>query len=116
MSVVPRISHGILSLNIESKEELYKAYMPFVSNGGIFIPTTRAYQLGEEVFMLLTLMDDPDKIPVTGKVVWVTPKAAQGGRKPGIGIQLSPEDTTIVQKIETYLAGALNSGRKTNTL
>jgi type IV pilus assembly protein PilZ len=116
MSVVPRISHGILSLNIETKEDLYKAYMPFVANGGIFIPTARAYQLGEEVFMLLTLMDDPDKIPITGKVIWVTPKAPQGGKKPGIGIQLSPEDTTLVQKIETHLAGALNSGRPTNTL
>jgi type IV pilus assembly protein PilZ len=116
MSVVPRISHGILSLKIEAKEDLYKAYMPFVTNGGIFIPTNRSYQLGEEVFMLLTLMDDPDKIPVTGKVIWVTPKAAQGAKKPGIGIQLSPEDTTLVQKIETHLAGALNSGRSTNTL
>jgi type IV pilus assembly protein PilZ len=116
MSVVPRISHGILSLNIETKEDLYRAYMPFVTNGGIFIPTPRAYQLGEEVFMLLTLMDEPDKIPVTGKVIWVTPKAAQGGKHPGIGIQFSAEDTALVQKIETYLAGALSSGRRTNTL
>lgn len=116
MSVVPRISHGILSLNIETKEDLYKSYMPYVTNGGIFIPTTRSYQLGEEVFMLLTLMDEPDKIPVTGKVIWVTPKAAQGGKKPGIGIQFSTEDTTLVQKIETHLAGALNSGRRTHTL
>lgn len=116
MSVVPRISHGILSLNIETKEELYRAYMPFITNGGIFIPTPRAYQLGEEVFMLLNLMEEPDKIPVTGKVVWVTPKAAQGGKRPGIGIQFSAEDTLLVQKIETYLAGALGSGRRTHTL
>ncbi len=116
MSVVPRISHGILSLNIETKEDLYRAYMPFVTNGGIFIPTPRAYQLGEEVFMLLTLMDEPDKVPVTGKVIWVSPNVAQGGKQPGIGIQFSAEDTALVQKIETYLAGALNSGRRTNTL
>lgn len=116
MSVVPRISHGILSLAIETKEDLYKAYMPFITHGGLFIPTTRSYQLGEEVFMLLTLIEEPDKIPITGKVIWVTPKAAQGGKIPGIGIQLSPEDTTLVQKIETYLAGALSSGRRTHTL
>jgi len=116
MSVVPRISHGILSLVIDSKDDLYKAYMPFVNNGGLFIPTQRSYQLGEEVFMLLTLMDEPDKIPVTGKVIWMTPKAAQGGRLPGIGIQFSSDDQTLVQKIETYLAGALNSGRRTHTL
>lgn len=116
MSVVPRISHGILSLAIETKEDLYKAYMPFVTNGGLFIPTPRAYQLGEEVFMLLSLMDEPDKLPVTGKVVWVTPKAAQGGRVPGIGIQLSQDDSALVRKIETYLAGSLSSGRRTHSL
>ncbi|MDY6890982.1 MAG: PilZ domain-containing protein [Pseudomonadota bacterium] len=116
MAVMPRISHGILSLTIGDRESLYKAYMPFITNGGLFIPTARSYQLGEEVFMLLTLMDEPDKVPVTGKVVWVTPKAAQGGRIPGIGIQLSGDDAALVRKIETYLAGMLESGRRTNTL
>jgi len=116
MAIMPRISHGILSLTVSSKEDLYRAYMPFIGSGGLFIPTTRSYQLGEEVFMLLTLMDEPDKIPVAGKVVWVTPKGAQGGKTPGIGIQLSNDDAALVGKIETYLAGALGSGRRTNTL
>ncbi|EXJ11369.1 MULTISPECIES: PilZ domain-containing protein [Nitrincola] len=116
MSIVPRISHGILSLTIETKEDLYKSFMPFVVNSGLFIPTSRPYRLGDEVFVLVTLMDEPDKIPVTGKVIWITPKAAQGGRVPGIGIQLSGEDTALVRKIENILAGALNSNRRTYTL
>ena len=116
MSVVPRMSHGILSLAIETTEDLYKSYMPYVKNGGLFIPTTRTYQLGEEVFMLLSLIEEDDKIPVTGKVIWVTPRAAQGGRIPGIGIQLSQDDATLVSKIETYVAAQLNSGRRTNTM
>lgn len=116
MAIVPRISHGILSLVIGSKEALLKAYMPFITNGGLFIPTSRSYQLGEEVFMLMTLMEEPDKIPVTGRVIWVTPKASAGGRIPGIGIQLSTEDSSLVRKIENYLAGALGQGRRTNTL
>lgn len=113
---MPRISHGILSLTVSTKEELYKAYMPFVTSGGLFIPTQRSYQLGEEVFMLLTLMEEPDKIPVAGKVIWVTPKGAQGGKTSGIGIQLSNDDAALVGKIETYLAGALSSGRRTYTI
>ncbi|WP_415884783.1 PilZ domain-containing protein [Neptuniibacter sp. QD29_5] len=116
MVAVPRLSHGILSLNIQTKEELYEAYLPYITNSGLFIPTLRSYHLGEEVFMLLELMDEGDKIPVTGKVIWVTPKGAQGGRTPGIGIQLSADDTTLVNKIETYLAGTLNSEKKTNAL
>jgi type IV pilus assembly protein PilZ len=55
--------NGILSLTIKDKAVLYSAYMPFLSNGGLFVPTNKAYDIGDEVFMLLTLMDEPEKIP-----------------------------------------------------
>lgn len=116
MSLSPRASHGILSLTIKNKDELYRSFMPFVKSGGLFVPTQRNYHVGEEVFMLLDLMEEPDKIPVTGKVVWVTPRGAQGGKMAGIGIQLMTDDNTIVNKIETYLAGAMNSGKPTLTM
>ncbi len=74
---------GVLSLNIRERAALYAAYMPFLKGGGIFIPTSRQYQLGEEVFMLLSLMDDPNRIAVQGKVVWITPEGRPG--KPHAG-------------------------------
>ena len=46
---------GILSLAVKDKAALYSAYMPFVKNGGIFVPTPKRYFLGDEVFLLLTL-------------------------------------------------------------
>lgn len=108
---------GILSLAIRDKSALYAAYMPFVRNGGLFIPTNKDYQLGDEVFMLLTLMDEKERLPVAGKVVWVTPKGAQGNRTAGIGVQFSEQDNgTVRNKIETYLAGALKSDRQTHTM
>lgn len=107
---------GILSLTIKDKAVLYAAYMPFVKHGGLFIPTNKTYKLGDEVFMLLNLMDEPEKIPVAGKVVWVTPKGAQGNRSAGIGVQFSDQDNTAVNKIETYLAGSLESERPTHTM
>lgn len=108
--------NGILSLTIKDKAVLYAAYMPFVQNGGLFIPTSKSYRLGDEVFMLLNLMDEPEKIPVAGKVVWVTPKGAQGNRAAGIGVQFSDQDNTASAKIETYLAGSLDSDRPTHTM
>ncbi len=108
---------GILSLAIRDKSALYAAYMPFVKNGGLFIPTNKDYTLGDEVFMLLTLMEEKEKLPVAGKVVWVTPKGAQGNRATGIGVQFSEQDNgQIRSKIETYLAGALKSDRQTHTM
>lgn len=107
---------GILSLTIKDKALLYSAYMPFVKGGGLFIATSKSYRVGEDVFLLLSLMDEPDKIPVAGKIIWVTPRGAQGNRKAGIGVQLPVDDTVLVQKIETYLAGSLESDRPTHTL
>lgn len=108
---------GVLSLTIKDKHALYAAYMPFVKGGGIFVPSNRSYKLGEEVFMLLTLMDSKEKIPVAGHVVWVTPPGAQSNRTAGIGVQFSEKDSGIARnKIEGILAGALNSDRLTHTM
>lgn len=108
--------NGILSLTIKDKAVLYAAYMPFVKNGGLFIPTNKTYKLGDEVFMLLNLMEEPEKLPVAGKVVWVTPRGAQGNRAAGIGVQFSDQDDTASNKIENYLAGSLDSDRPTHTM
>ncbi len=108
---------GILSLTIKDKSALYAAFMPFVNNGGLFIPTNKAYKLGDEVFMLLTLMEESEKIPIAGKIIWITPKGAQGNRAAGIGVQFSDQDGGNARnKIETYLAGALKADRPTHTV
>lgn len=107
---------GILSLTIKDKAILYSAYMPFIKHGGLFIPTSKDYKLGDEVFLLLNLMDEADKIPVAGKVIWVTPKGAQGNRQAGVGVQFSDQDDTARRTIENYLAGSLESDRPTHTM
>jgi Tfp pilus assembly protein PilZ len=108
---------GILSLTIKDKGALYNAYMPFLKNGGLFVPTTNNYQLGDDVFLLLSLMHEVERIPVVGRVVWITPRGAQGSRPTGIGIQFNDQDNRAARnKIETYLAGTLNSDYPTHTM
>jgi len=115
-------SQGILSLNIKDKQALYAAYMPFVKNGGLFIPTNKQYKnkqykLGDEVFMLLTLMEDKERLPVAGKIIWITPQGAQSNKAAGIGVQFSEQDNGATHnKIEGYLAGALQADRPTHTM
>ena len=114
---IPPARQGILSLTIKDKNALYAAYMQFVKNGGLFIPTNKKYQLGDEVFMLLTLMEETERIPVAGKIIWITPIGAEGNRAAGIGVQFSDQDGGMARnKIETYLAGALQSDRATHTM
>ena len=117
LRAVPSPRPGVLSLTIKDRSALYAAYMPFVKGGGIFIPSNRTYKLGEEVFMLLSLMDSKEKIPVAGHVVWINPRGAQGGRTAGIGVQFSEKDSGLARsKIETALGGALSSDRPTHTM
>lgn len=117
--IKPALSRpGVLSLSIKEKPALYAAYMPFIKGGGIFIPTTKTYRLGDEVFMLLTLMDDPNRLPVAGRVAWITPAEAQGNKSQGVGVQFSDNDSGIAarNKIEGLLGGNLSSTRPTHTM
>ena len=108
---------GVLSLAIKEKAALYAAYMPFVKGGGLFIPTSKSFKIGDEVFMLLSLIDDPHKLKVVGRVAWITP-VTQGNRPQGIGVQFSEKDGGLDarNKIEGLLGGALKSARPTHTM
>lgn len=108
---------GILNMSIPDKQALYSAYMPFIKNGGLFVPTDKPHHIGDEVFVLVTLVEHNERLPVAGHVVWVTPAGAQAKRRQGIGVQFSPQDQGETQKkIETYLAGSLETGKPTHTM
>lgn len=115
---IGQVRPGVLSLSIKEKSALFAAYMPFIKGGGLFIPTNKSYKMGEEVFMLLTLMEDASKLPVSGKVVWVTPIGAHGGRTQGVGVQFAFNESgkAAQNKIEGLLGGSLKSVRPTHTM
>ncbi len=108
---------SVLSLVIKEKAALYAAYMPFVKGGGLFIPTNKTYRLRDEVFMLIGLLDDPNKLKVVGNVVWITP-VTQGGRPQGIGVRFSDSDggREARNRIEALLGGVLKLSRPTHTM
>ncbi len=107
-----------MQLAIKEKAALYAAYIPLFAEGGVFVPTQRDYRLGDDVYVLLTLPDEPQRYPVAGRVAWVTPARAPGNRTQGIGIQF-PKDEKSVQlkaKIESILGSALASDKATQTI
>ena len=114
---MPGLQQGIINLSIKDKDTLYKAYMPFIKNGGLFIPTIKKYELGDDVFILLNLMDESERVPVAGTIVWITPIGAMGNRTAGVGVQFGPHDEGMTRKkIERHLAGMLELDRPTDTL
>ena len=115
----PTKQGGVLTLSIKDKAALYAAYMPFIVGGGLFIPTTREYAMGQEVFVLLHITEEADRMPIAGKVVWKTPPNSEAHRIAGIGVQFNTKDNKSIEarnKIEAYLAGALESDRPTHTM
>jgi len=109
---------GVFTLVIRSKAALYAAWIPLLKGGGIFLPSSRSHSLGEEVLILLTLLDDPNKIPLQGTVAWINPAHAAGNRPQGIGVQLQDGDAgrDLRKRVEGLLAGALQSSRPTHTI
>ena len=89
---------------------------PLSNKVGHSSPTNKKFELGEEVFILLALMDEPEKIPINGRVIWITPKGAQGNRQAGIGVQFSDANFVAVTKIEDHLGPGLLSDRPTHTM
>lgn len=108
---------GILSYNIENKQELYAAYMPFLINGGLFVPTRKSFTLGDEVLILLSLMGE-ERIAIPGRVAWITPPGSQRGINSGVGIQFadSQEGKQAQTTIVSNLAGMLESEKPTRTI
>ena len=109
---------SVIQLVFREKGALYAAYIPLFIEGGLFVPTTREYRLGEDIYLLLSLPDDPQRYPVAGKVAWITPANASGGRTQGVGVKFPADDKTrlLKVKIEEFLGTAIASSKPTQTI
>ena len=109
---------SVIQLAIKEKAALYAAYIPLFADGGVFIPTSRDYKLGDDVYVLLTLPDDPQRYPVAGKVAWLTPQRAAANRTQGVGVRFPADEKSrlLKIKIEEILGAHLASERPTQTI
>lgn len=109
---------SVIQLVFREKGALYAAYIPAFADGGLFVPTTRDYKLGDDIYLLLSLPDEAQRYPVAGKIAWITPANASGGRTQGVGVRFpSDEKTRLLRiKIEQILGTSLSSNKPTQTL
>ena len=109
---------SVIQLVFREKGALYAAYIPVLTDGGLFVPTTREYRLGEDIYLLLSLPEDPQRYPVAGKVAWITPVNASGGRTQGVGVRFPNDEKTrhLKVKIEEVLGTSLSSSKPTQTI
>lgn len=109
---------SVIQLVFREKGALYAAYIPALTDGGLFVPTTRDYMLGDDIYLLLSLPEDNQRYPVAGKIAWITPANASGGRTQGVGVRFPADEKTrlLRLKIEEILGTAISSHKPTQTL
>ncbi len=114
----PSARPSVIQLVFREKGALYAAYIPLLTDGGLFVPTARDYRLGEDIYLLLSLPDDPQRFPVAGKVAWITPPNASGGRTQGVGVRFPNDDKSrqLKIKIEEVLGTSISSSKPTQTI
>lgn len=106
---------AMLTLKIKNEQVLYNHYLPFLKNGGLFVPTEKPYKLGDQVFLVLDLFNE--RAPVPGKVAWINPEGVQGSRPRGIGVHFTGKNKLeISDKIEKYLVNLHKSEKPTFTM
>ncbi|EHR39505.1 PilZ domain-containing protein [Alishewanella jeotgali] len=105
-----------LALGFTDTKELYRCYMSFFKNGGLFIRSARHYRLGQSLALSVTLPDALDPIPVTGKVAWVSPLGAQSSNPAGIGVAFIDDKHNLSNRIEKLLGAMLHSNEPTYTM
>ncbi|MEN9905249.1 MAG: hypothetical protein RLZZ555_1814 [Pseudomonadota bacterium] len=109
---------AVIQLAIPDRSALQSAYIPLFSEGGLFVSTAREFQLGMDVYLLLTLPNDPQRYPVAGKVAWINPAGISGGRSQGIGVCFPADDKSrkLKSRIEEILGAHLASDRINQTV
>ncbi|SHL97302.1 type IV pilus assembly protein PilZ [Vreelandella subglaciescola] len=107
---------NVLSLDIPDVPMLLSVYMPFLDRGGLFVATHHHYALGDAVVLIMALPGENEDLTVNGQVVWISPEGVSGRRRPGIGVHFSKQDYNVRDRIETLLAGQLDTAGPSLTL
>ncbi len=109
--------NSVISIAIKDKQALYMSYMPYVENGGLFVPTKKDYSLGDEIFLLVKIMDETEPVQISGKIIWISPPGALGNRPQGIGVQFIGETAKkTANLIESKLGASISLTRGTHTM
>jgi len=109
--------NSVISIAIKDKQALYMSYMPYIEGGGLFVPTNKDYSLGDEMFLLVKIMDEVEPVHISGKIVWVSPPGALGNRPRGVGLQFGGDDAKSTKDlIESKLGASISLTRATHTM
>ncbi len=116
---------AVLSVRIDDIDTLRHAYMPFLLNGGLFLPITSSakergswhdYNLEAKLCLLLQLPDNTQQYLSITKIVWISPVDLGNGRCSGIGLHFDKQSSELKTLIESKLSACRKDLTRSPTL
>lgn len=95
-----------LAVKYDNIQSLSDHFLPNVKGGGLMVEVSDALKLDTEILMMVTLPGAQERVPVSGKVVWVTPAHNKHAVTPIIGVQFVEDRSGIFLKINNLLLGS----------
>lgn len=108
----------MVKMALTDRTTIYNSYMSFLNNGGVFIASDDAFEMGDEVLLVLEIGDALERFPLKTKVCWINPKRGSSTRPRGVGLAFDNSDVAKNARhlIENNLAGLLDLPRATYTI
>lgn len=94
----------LLHITITEPEALRRCYLPFLRNGGLFVPTTETYSLRQQLFLVLKLPGTTQVQGVLTRVACLTPAQAHDGRIMGVGLAFTEATQSLIGHIESVIS------------
>lgn len=99
-----------IEVNLTSDHNFYTAFTQNISEGGIFVATTRLLPVGTPLEFSFTLHPDRQPISVTGCVRWVRdPVLYDRDTVPGMGIEFTNLDAATQRRINEFIVRTRDS-------
>lgn len=88
-----------LKYELKNQMELNFSYMPFIKDGGLFVPTDEKFHLGEHIIIEIQFPNHTEYKEVSGRIVWITPPNSLYQIYPGIGIQFIGDNAKSIHDL-----------------
>lgn len=118
MNTPENLPGKMLSISLKDKPTAYYSYMPFFAHGGFFVPTGDQFNMGDEVLLVVELLDYSEKFFLRTRVAWINRNRTSSGQPQGIGLALGDDEASVKcrEYIEEQLPGLLHTDRATYTM
>lgn len=107
-----------LTYRFADLDALKNAFMSFVRDGGIFIPTEKPFHLGDFINVHITLPESDHAFTFNGEVIWITPTSIQSAQHhQGVGIQCNNDEGEAFQRaVQQLFVGIKSDGDNPDTM